>query len=131
MVIRPYLPTEFEMVRRWWLAHGEVPPLPDMLPPDSTFILELHRQPALCVSLYLTNSPEICYVENFVGNPELKGEARREGTEKLLAHLEMVARGRGYRRLICLGHKPELKKRYQEIGFTPTVDNITGFAKEL
>lgn len=131
MVIRNYQDSDYTTICAWWRAHDEIAPLPGMLPSESTFILELAKQPALCVTLYLTNTPEVCYVENFVGNPELKGGARRAGTERLLDHIATFAKDRGFKRLLCLGHKPELKQRYQEIGFTPTVSNITGFVKEL
>ena len=129
-MIRNYRKEEFEMINSWWKAAKEIGPLPDMLPEESTFILEMEKQPALCVTVYLTNSKEIAYIENFIGNPELKG-IRSYMVPKLFDHICKFARERGYRRLVALASNEKLVSRYQEIGLTETVKGLTSFAKEL
>lgn len=128
--IRPYYATDWGMVEAWWKASGEVPPLPTMMPLESSFVAEVSSRPALAVALYLTNTLEIAYVENFVGNPELKGEARKRAATQLVEHFMSFAKQRGYRRLMCMTEKPALMTRYQELGFHPTLGGVTAFVRE-
>lgn len=129
--VRHYTPSDFPLISSWWIAHGEPGPLPSMLPPESTFLLEMDGIPALCVSLYLTNSSEVAYIENFCGNPELDGPARRSAAPHLVKYIENFALSRGYARLFCLAHKEPLKRRYEELGYTRTLDNVATFCKSL
>lgn len=129
--IRNYKKEDFEMVKSWWDAAGEVAPLPDMMPEESSFIAEIDGRPALAISLYLTNTPEICYVENFIGNPDLKGLSRNSASHLLINHIEKFASSLGYKRLICLAHKEQLKNHYQKLGGVKTLDNLASFAKEI
>lgn len=129
--IRSYREADYPTIHSWWKAQNEVAPNPGMMPADSSFILEVDGRPTIAVCLYLTNTKEICYVENFVGNPNCELSSRREGTRLLLAHLKEFATQHGYLRLLCLAHAPKLKSYYQEIGFTPTLDNVMGFSLEL
>jgi hypothetical protein len=129
--IRPYSKTDFAMLDQWWRTSGELGPLETMIPPESTWVLEIDKRPALSVSVIRTNVREYCYVENFIGNPELKGPLRKEATLSLLQYIQNYARERGYRRMLCLAHRGPLKARYQEIGFTQTLDNVASFSKEI
>lgn len=119
------------MLDSWWRQYDEPGPLPTMVPAESTWVLELDNRPALAVSLIYTNISEYCYVENFIGNPELKGVQRKVGGHHLLKYISEVARARGYRRLLCLGYKNAVKRRYLELGFKSTLDNLSSFVKEV
>jgi hypothetical protein len=131
MQIRSYRESDFAMLNEWWRRHDELGPLPSMVPAETTWVLEIDGCPALSVSLVLTNVPEYCYVENFIGNPELAGPARQSAVADLLQYIEEFARSKGYRRLFCMAHRGPLKQRYQEIGFTQTLDNVGTFSKEI
>lgn len=131
MSIRFYTIYDYPMISSWWEKANEIGPLESMIPIDSTFILELNGIPTLCVSLYLTNITEYCLVENFIGNPEIKGVERRAASHTLLRHLEHFAQDKGYKRLFCLAHKGPLKTRYSELGFTMTDDNVASFCKVI
>lgn len=127
--IRPYFADDWGEIERWWKASGELPPLPTMMPLESSFIAEIDNKPALAVALYLTNTPELAYVENFIGNPKAKGVARREAAYALAHHISAFAKSRGFQRLMCLTEKPILAKRYQELGFHPTLGGVTAFVR--
>lgn len=128
--IRNYKKNDWPMVKGWWDVQKEYAPLETMMPTNSSFIAEIDGNPALAVCLYLTNTPEVCYVENFVGNPELKGLVRKEATKILLNHITKFAFDRGYKRLLCMSEKPVLKAHYESIGFTRTLDGVATFIKE-
>jgi hypothetical protein len=67
--IREYQKSDWEQVESWWKSAGEVAPKASMMPLESSFIAEIKGYAALAVALYLTNTPEAAYVENFIGNP--------------------------------------------------------------
>jgi N-acetylglutamate synthase-like GNAT family acetyltransferase len=118
------------MVKSWWTAQNEPAPLESALPPTS-YILTLQDKPALCVSLYFTNNKHVCLVENFVGNPEVKGPMRRVATEILLEFLEREARRNGVTHLHCTATKKAVGERFKEIGFRETATAVSYFVKEL
>lgn len=127
--IRPYFADDWEEVEGWWKASGEIPPLPTMMPLESSFIAEIDEKPALAVALYLTNTPELAYVENFIGNPAVKGGLRREAALALSHYIATFAKQRGFKRLMCLTEKPALKTRYMELGYHPTLGGVTAFVR--
>lgn len=131
MTVKPYEPTLFPEVLSWWLAHGEVAPNEAMLPPESTFVAWQADAPVAALTVYLTNSTFIAYLENLVSAPGLPREARRRAVEALVAHAEAFARERGVKALLCMSEKDKLAARYEELGYTPTLRGVTTLAKYL
>lgn len=129
MNIRLFNKNDFKMIQSWWKAADEMAPTIEMLPEDSTFILEIDEKPQICITLYLTNAKYISYLENFVKNPELKNS--KEYSKKLVKYVENFAKENGCKILVCLSYKEKLKKRYEELGYMNTLNNISSFAKEL
>lgn len=131
MKIRLYKETDFPMLLSWFKeANPDEVPTPDMIPRASTFILDLNGIPALSVSLIITNT-STAYVENFIGNPELKNKDRRESTPILLNHLAQVADKLGYTRLLCMAPNSKLSGYYQSIGFKPTLQGVVTLCMEV
>lgn len=131
MLIRNYRESDFQSIARWWDAADETAPIPTMLPTDSTFVLEIDSIPVLCITVYTTNSNEVAFLENFVGNPTFKGPKRRDAAQILVSYACDWAKERGINRVICFAYKEPLVKRYQELGMRKTMTNITSFVKEL
>lgn len=127
--IRNFKRSEFETVVSWWNKANEQPPVIGMMPEDTTFIAEINGRPSLCVTLYLTNSKEICYVENFVGNPDVNKNKRKEAAKILSDYIAVFAGQLGYKRMMCMCYKEPLVKRYQELGYTPTLNGVTTFIR--
>ncbi len=120
------------MVQAWWQPSPEgVIPTPEMMPPDSTFICLYEGMPALSVTMYLTNTPEFCMVDNFIGNPEMRGPLRRELTKELLAYVEYIAQGLGYKKIFCMASNERLASYYGELGFNKTLSGVTTFTKDV
>jgi hypothetical protein len=129
--VRHYKHTDWPEISAWWAHSGEVSPLPLMMPEESSFIAEVDGEPALAVALYLTNTPELAYIENFVGNPKLAGPKRREAAHVLVETFCKFAKERGYNRLLCMSEKPVLVKRYMELGFQPTLSGLTTLVRSM
>jgi hypothetical protein len=131
MKIREYQTSDWPVVKSWWKASGEMAPLPDMMPEESSFVAEVDHVPALAVAIYLTNTKELAYVENFVGNPAMSGKKRREAALILSDHIAKFAKGRGFKRLMCMTEKKPLVGRYKELGYKPTLGGVTTLVREL
>lgn len=121
--------SQIAMIQEWWLDHAEAEIPAGFFPLNSTWIAEIDGVPALSVSLYLTNA-DVCYVENFIGNPTSVGPARREATERLLAYITRKASEFGYTRMVCLAPNEKLREYYKKIGFTETGTGLTSLVKE-
>lgn len=129
--VRPYLNSDWEMISRWWVESGEVgPPLKAMMPLESSFIAELDGVPAVAVALYLTNSI-VVYAENFIGNPHLKGDNRCMSSSYLADYVAEHCKSLGYRCIFCLTEKPALVKKYEALGFKPTLRGVTTLVRSL
>lgn len=73
------------MIQSWWKLQNEFPPTLEMLPEESTFICEHNKIPLTAITVYLTNSLEFCMLDNFVGNPEMRGDLRKQASGLILS----------------------------------------------
>lgn len=129
MNIRLYNKNDYQMIKGWWVDSNECPPLEDMLTEDSTFILEMHGKARMCISVYITNSKAVAYLENFVKDPGFKDS--NACSKILVEHAEKFAKDKGYKYLMCLSYKEKLKSRYEKLGYFRTLNNLSSFCKEL
>ena len=122
----------WDEVKSWWDSSGYPVPALTLLPEDTTFIGEVNGENAYCWTLLLTNSCEVALLENFVKNPKVK-LSLKESTDVVKAMLEYaqgVASKMGYRRLLCINERPELKRYYPRIGFKYVTD-VAIFVKDV
>ena len=129
MNIRLYNKSDYEMIKNWWIDSNECPPFEDMLTEDSTFILEMHGKARMCISVYMTNCKAIAYLENFIKDPNFKDS--NTCSKILVEHAEKFAKDNGFRHLVCLSYKEKLKTRYEKLGYSNTLNNLSSFCKEL
>lgn len=121
---------DYDMIKSWWDAVGEVAPLPDMLPEDTTFIVERKNEPWLCVTVFTTNSGT-AWIENLIANPGMKKTERKMAIGLLQEFLEGWCREKGFKRMLCMSHKEKLSERYQELGYRKTLSSVETFIKIL
>lgn len=126
--MRPY---EYEIVVNWWKRHGQMAPPRDMLPEDTTYVVEVDKRPVASAVLYVTNCKKVSMVEHVIGDPDFNKEKRRMATEYLFRHLEQLASKSGYTILVIFAYADAVKLRYEELGFVRTLDNVTTFAKRI
>lgn len=119
----------YPMIQSWWTVSNEMAPTADMMP-ETSYIMYLNEQPILSVSLFLTNGL-VAWVDNYIGNPEFKGQVRKQCGKLLLNHLEEVAKLNGKNRLFCMSITEKTSNRYVELGFTKTCSNVSTFLKEV
>ena len=131
MKIRNYSLKDYFILFLWWQKTSEPVPTNEMLPEESTFVVELNEEPIMAVTLYLTNSKEFCMVDNFIADPAANPDIRKEATRQLLKYIAEFAEKRGFKKLFCLSRTPGLSKYYKKIGFFQTGKNLDTFIKEL
>jgi hypothetical protein len=119
------------MISSWWTSQNEPALSKEFYGPESSFILEIKGQPALHLSLLVTNCKGAAYLENFVGNPELKGDSRKKGSKFLIDCLCDVAKQLGYKNIIGFAYKDKTKKYYPTLGFKNTLENVSVFSRRL
>ena len=115
--IRHYNEQDYPMIKAWWEEAKEIPPTEELLPLGSTLIMDLEGKPALCASLLLTNCKGLCYIENFIGNPVLKGPKRREASKMFMDLIANFAFDCGYSRMVGHTYSDKLKDYYNELDF--------------
>lgn len=128
MNIRLYKESDWSTIKNWWIIANEIPPLKESMTNDSTFVLEKDNDLLASITVYLTNSKEMAYLENLVRNPEFKN---KEAIKNLVNHAERFTKENGYKRLICFSYKSSLKKRYENLGYLNTLSDLSSFVKEL
>lgn len=129
--VRNFNKSDFEMIQTWWKTQNEFPPTLEMLPFESTFICELDKTPMVAITVYLTNSKEFCMLDNFIGNPEQRGNLRNEASRVIISHSEQFAKDLGYKSMMCMSLKDKLSEYYQSFGYIKRLNNVSTFNKEL
>ena len=128
VAIRNFKKADFEAVSGWWKTIGEHGPSIEQLPEESTFVLAIDDEPALCLAVYLTNT-DIAYFENFISDPEFKG--RQVATQALLEHAWSFARSKNYKYSVGFTTVDKLTQRYLDMGYDTKVNNVTILGKKL
>jgi hypothetical protein len=126
-------PSEVKMIQEWWvLVPPGIPPTDDMLPLESTFMMDVANVPAVCITIYTTNSKEFAMLDNLIANPKLvKKSSRSWVVERTVRAAEKHARSLGFKKLICFASEPKLAKRYSQLGYNVTAQKVTSLVKEL
>lgn len=128
--IRHYKKEDYKDIASWWNANNKAI-AEDFMSEETSFILEMDSKPLLSLTVYLTNCPGICYLENFIGNPEFKGKERKEASKQLVNFAYEFAKAAGYKHIMGFSTANKLDEYYQELGMKPLVKNITSMVRSL
>lgn len=128
MKIRLYKKEDYEMIASWWIAANEPAPPANMMTEDSAFILEIDNKPVISVMLLLTNSP-LAWLTSFVKDPKFKDS--KTASKAIVTYAENFAKQKGYETLLMFSYKDKLKKRYQELGYINTANDLSSFMKRI
>lgn len=127
LLIRKFEFKDYELIKSWWEQYSEQAPVLTTMP-ETSYVMYFDNQPILSVSLFLTNG-SVAWIDNYIGNPSLKGSIRKECGVVLLKHLEEVAKENSKDRMFCMSMNEKTSQRYLELGFTKTASNISTFIK--
>jgi hypothetical protein len=128
--IRHFQAKDFPEVVKWWNQHQQVAPRLDMMPEESSFIVECEGLPLAAITVYLTNA-SFAWLDNLVGNPEAPKDQRKKAVDALVKHCELVAAELGKLNLFCMSHDKATTRRYVGLGYLPTLSNVTTHSKEI
>lgn len=128
LMIRPYKNEDYQEIAKWAV---DMPKLSeDLLSKSSTFILELDSKLVFLMTVYFTNCKEICFLDNFIGNPKMK-EARKEHSQLLFTYIETLAKDLGYKSVVCFSNIDKLTQKYETYGYKKIMNNAYVLGKGL
>lgn len=128
MNIRLYKEEDYEMISSWWKTANELAPPKEMMIEDSAFILEINNKPVISIMLLLTNSP-LAWLTSFVKDPEFIDS--KEASKAIVNYAENFAKDKGYKTILMFSYTDKLKKRYQDLGYIKSADNVSSFVKRI
>jgi hypothetical protein len=129
-MFRPYKETDYEMLCSWWHKQGDMAPSRNMVPLDSTFILEISGQPVLSGSVFTTNT-SMALLENFIGNPDFKKQ-RKAYSKQLVDYMADYAKSKGFERVVAITYSPKLAKYYaNDFKLRMTFENVACLVREI
>lgn len=99
--------------------------------PETTYIAEIDGKPAVCLCLYLTICGSFAWIENVIGNPELKNKGRSEATNELLKYVTNLAKELNYKNILIGSVEPKLTNKYKECGYYSLYSNFTLLGTKL
>ena len=79
--------SDYSMIESWLSGHGKKCPPDSLFPAESTFIASINNKDLIMASIYFTNAKPLAYIENFIGNPNEKGDHRKEAGQCLIQGL--------------------------------------------
>ena len=129
MKIRRFTSLDFELLQSWAKAN-DVQVFDRGMLPSTTYLVENEGRDMASLSLITTNTDR-AYLEYALGNPELKGAARREAFAYLVQYVEELARGLGYKTLSCLSPNDSLGAYYTSLGYQANLPDLCLMLKEL
>lgn len=126
--IRPFTEADYEVVSGWAKEYPK--PSKELLTKSSTFVLEVDGKMVFVLTVYFTNCKEICFVENFMGNPELKDE-RKAHSQLLFTYVEKLAKDFGYKNIVGFSNVDKLTQKYETFGYRKLTDELCALGKGL
>lgn len=131
VLIREYEESDFEEICSWWDAAQEPGPPEGAMIPDGTFVLEIDGVPSLSLTVFLTQSKKIAYLEGFISRPGIEKKIRNDLSEILWDYACQFADCRGYKTVIMYAQKPKLVERYERMGMTRAQSGLTALYRSI
>lgn len=130
--IRQYTEEDFPLLNSWWMDWEKTPAWKELLPEESTFIVEYENKPIASACLYLIFGVQnAAMVEHLISDKHSDPVVREEAVDLLVSYMEQVAMQCGYKSLVCFGYNEKVKDRYKELGYQETLQNVSTFSKRL
>src|SRR5690349_13315870 len=112
LIIRDYRDEDFGTIVSWWNKHKELAPLPGMMTPEVTQVMEMNSIPVMTLSMFTTPSKEVSFFEGFCSRPGISKSDRNYMSKYLFNHCCKLLREKGYKRVMIMTNKPKLAERY-------------------
>lgn len=131
-MIRSYKNSDYEMICDWWDMQYEQAPLLGMMSENGTFIYEYNNNPLMSLTVFKTQT-NIGYLEGYICDitAEVSVEKRHECGKELWNHCYQWAKENGIQHLVCYTDKESLVNRYENLGMTKVMNNLTSLFKNL
>ena len=127
--IRRVKPEDYGLIQGWWVVAGYNPPPLDIWP-ETTYIGFVGELPAMSVALYLTNST-LAWAENFIANPEIPSEQRKELVKYGLDYLATEAKEAGAKYFWAYSAQDKITDYYKSLGFKEINRGLVNLARKI
>lgn len=85
--MRPYVPTDYDEVASWYVAHGQVPPGESLLPPAGLI------EPGVAAGFLYRTDSALCLIEGVIVNPAAGKREQAKALSEIIDGLLSQARG--------------------------------------
>jgi hypothetical protein len=110
---------DYDMLCQWWKDWRWTAPARDFLPENGTggLLVEKNGIPIVAGFIYFTNSA-VAWNEFIISNFDYKDKDRKEAIKILIFELTELAKRNGSKYVYTVVKNQNLKKAYEEIGFS-------------
>ena len=117
--VRYLIESDYDMLCRWWKNWRWTSPPRDFLPENGCggLLVEKNGIPIVAGFVYFTNSA-VAWNEFIVSNFDYKDKDRKEAIKILIFELTELAKRNGSKYVYTVVKNQNLKKAYQEVGFS-------------
>lgn len=115
LVVRNYVPTDYQVAKAWWQAHNQAYLERDFLS-DTGVVIEYQGEAVMMGWLYLSNS-KIAQFGWVVSRPQLSHKIRFSAIALLLDTAEQMATRSGYRMVQMMSDQSGLTRIAEICGF--------------
>jgi hypothetical protein len=123
--VRPYRHSDYSEILSWWDEASVPGPMPGEMVEDGTFVLEIGGVPSMSLTVFLTQSKSVAYLEGYIAKPGVPDEDRDLGACALWRHCFQFVKDRGYSNVFIYAGHPKLVKRYEDLGMTRSLSGLT------
>jgi hypothetical protein len=109
------LDQDYQQINKWLIDHKSFGIDKDLLS-DFGFMISDAQKDIVAGFLYKTNS-KVCYIENFISNPNTEKQERRQGIRVLFETIINAAKTEGYKLILTFAELNSLIKELEDLEF--------------
>lgn len=119
----------YELIKGWWTSRNYPAAMYEHLPPNGIIICLQGK--AVCAGFLFLTDANLAVIGNLVSDPNVPKEVRQPSIDFLIKFLSSRAKDKGYTLVCCSTNIPKLQKRFEDLGFIKTDENVSQFARRV
>lgn len=130
MSVRTYTPNDYpEIVELFGLRNF---PHPDkrFLPPTGVIVTDDLNRFIIAAGFMFKTDAKVASIGHLISNPKVMKEVRKIGIKLVMKTLESIAENDGFLLVTCATNIEKLGKRFEDLGFIKTDENVSHFRRE-
>lgn len=124
MKVVRYNSDHYEVVKEWARHYPNITLSSKENIPYSSFLIEDNGDFLIFLMVVFTNT-SVMLIDDLIGNPEIRGPRRREGTQMGLEELKRIAKENSFKSVMSFCPNESLAKYYKSLGFRMNENKTT------